>query len=676
MKHRQKCISLFLTLALLLSLTSPVVTAAEQGVKLTMEPEQENVMIGDTVSVRIRTENAFETCGCGITVYFDAAVLQPVLSDCDAAAPFAVSGPHTVSGRTALRISFLPGQETHSFEAKTLLATLRFKALTDAEKTTVSMGEAFLYDASLQELPVVMPSDLHISVQRGADSGYTVTMPGDASVTIGDTIQIPVSIGHVDGITRYNAFDISLTYDQNVLELVTANLPGVTISAVNGKLNVLCYGEPRDAGSVPFVLKFRALKVGDGSICITSARVDHSENAVMQNAPQATLVDGETKIRVTGYPVSLPGGFSGNHTAVPDQDYTFYRPDDVMEYTVTATVNASAVPVNDNGDGSYTIPGKYVTGPILVKAAYAGKFFRVTLDTDLTGETKAQFGVDYTATLHKEAGYTYSVRITINGRGYSGYGIYSGQYVIPGRDINGDIVFAVTKTKIEHNAPEHVEVMFEGSGAGAAEECEQIVQIGGSYAVVLKEEQGYSYQVSYRLPDGTLVAVQPGDDGIYLIENVTEPLVIVIEKTLDIRISVHTFVNLDEMTVFLVLASAELEEGKILTFGGAPMYYSSRYGAWVYLEISEDPTVNKDEFAVQSGQRTQIGTDCDVNASGEVDINDVQLVYDIYNARHETFEHVSILKFIYADINGDKTVNVQDAAALVGIILAGKEGRA
>ncbi|NLL22396.1 MAG: hypothetical protein GX260_01260 [Tissierellia bacterium] len=54
--------------------------------------------------------------------------------------------------------------------------------------------------------------------------------------------------------------------------------------------------------------------------------------------------------------------------------------------------------------------------------------------------------------------------------------------------------------------------------------------------------------------------------------------------------------------------------------------------------------------------------------SGLVDINDAQLVYDIYNGKYQDFTVVVMQKFLYADVNADKIVNVTDAAAVVAAI--------
>lgn len=765
MKLKQKVISVLLMIALLLSAAGPYTAAAAQNIPLSMELSADTVAVGETVTLTVRTEQAFSVRGAGITVYYDETLLQPDLTASSAAVPFTVSGPVEVGGKKALRISFLPQENAVAFDANDVLAILQFKALSMTDSTELSVGAAYLYDGDLQMISVNLPDAACLQIKKpngfvpvtgvtldktevtlaegasttltasvtpadateqrvvwsssdpkvatvsdgriktlsqgtaiitavtkdggftasctvrvvAADAGYTVTMPSDSSVSIGETVKIPVAIGHVDKTTGYNAFDIAIEYDPQVLELVSTQLSGVTISTTPGKVEVLCYGETKPAGSVPFVLEFQALRTGDTKVSITSARVDNSENAVIQNASQATVLDGVTRIRITGYPVSLPNGFTGADTAIPQEDYTFYRPDDSLEYTVSATVGGKPVPVEDKGDGSYTIRGTYVTGPIIITASKTGKHFKVTLGTDMTGSSTAQFGTDYGAMLNKEPGYVYQVRITISGKPYTGYGVFDGQYVIPGNDITGDIVFTVTKTKIGLPDGEYLDVTISGSGAGVAESNESIVAEGETYTLVLKPEAGYAYHVSYQMGNGEWMTLMPDANGDYAIKNVTADLHILVEKSLAVQTSIHNYLTLDKQTMLLVLAHLELEEGKVLTCHGEAMYYSESYNAWAYLLITDssmDTVQNQLVFAIAEGTRQVIKQHhYDINGSGYVDINDAQLVYDIYNARQDDFLYVSMVKFLRSDVNGDKKVNVQDAAMVVQAILQEKEDR-
>lgn len=49
-----------------------------------------------------------------------------------------------------------------------------------------------------------------------------------------------------------------------------------------------------------------------------------------------------------------------------------------------------------------------------------------------------------------------------------------------------------------------------------------------------------------------------------------------------------------------------------------------------------------------------------------MDINDAQLVYDIYNGTYLDFTKVSMEKFLRADVNASKNVDSADAVVIVG----------
>ena len=58
----------------------------------------------------------------------------------------------------------------------------------------------------------------------------------------------------------------------------------------------------------------------------------------------------------------------------------------------------------------------------------------------------------------------------------------------------------------------------------------------------------------------------------------------------------------------------------------------------------------------------------DVNGTNLVDINDAQLVYNIYNAKYDSFDTTTMAMFLAADMNDSRTVTVEDAAAVVKLI--------
>lgn len=786
MKNKQRFLSLLLALTMVFSLWGPAYAVEGEGLKLSMTASQSSIKVGEAVTVTIETDKAFSTRGSGMTIYYDAEKLEPDLDRSSAAAPLQIHAV-SVNGKAALRVSFLPGLEASTFTASEPLAQIRFNALAVTEKTSISMGAAYLYDDLLTEIalerPVAIdltiePSEVYIPVTGitldksevtleegemevlkatiepiGASdptviwassdetvaivsggvvkalaegtatitattqdggftasctvtvtppyAGYTVKMPADTTSAIGGTVRIPVVISNEDGKTGYNAFDIRFTYDTDVLELTSATLPGVTVTAKDGKINVLGYGEDRAAGSVPFTLEFKALKLEATEVKITSARVDNSGNAVVKNASLATLIDDTTVITVTGYPVTLPEGFKGESTATPGEAYTFTEPDDYYDYTVRVTVGGKEVTVTKNNDGSYTIPAELVIGEIIVTATKTGKTFNVTLGTDMTGSATAQYGTAYVATIDRDESYRYTVTVTIGGKDYTGYAASGKTYTIPGEDITGEIVFKVEKTLIvpvnppgptdptkpsdpsdptEPTKPTtYHSVTFAGSAAGAAQGNATSVAHGSSYTFTLKKQTGYNYQVTYTMGGTAGETVWPNGNGTYTIANVTAPLVINIEKTLNIEISVHEYLTLDEKTVFLVLADAVLGSGSVFTYDGNVMHYSEGYGAWCYLVITdEDLDLSKVQSLVRiSAQSNRVleSTDLDVDRNGRVDWDDAQLVYDLYNAKYDTFDAVNMSKFLSADVNGDGKLDVRDVAQIAWAIWRSEEER-
>lgn len=61
--------------------------------------------------------------------------------------------------------------------------------------------------------------------------------------------------------------------------------------------------------------------------------------------------------------------------------------------------------------------------------------------------------------------------------------------------------------------------------------------------------------------------------------------------------------------------------------------------------------------------------DGDVNQTTSVDINDAQLVWNMYKAEYSNFDTVNIRKFLEADMSGNRTVDTSDAVAIVNMIV-------
>ena len=406
---------------------------------------------------------------------------------------------------------------------------------------------------------------------------------------------------------------------------------------------------------------------------ITSAKVDIGSQAVGSDAPAAFLLDDTTVIKVTGYTVTLGEGLSGESTVAPGADYTFTAIDaDNYDYVISATMGGEATTANDNGDGTYTIPG--VTGNLVINAAMTPKSYNVTVEGtgagDVTAADKATYNTDYTFTVTEDGNYTYNTTVTVGGKAYTLGTPENGKYTIPGTDIKGDIVISVTKTVkpssvVSVTKPDYVK------GNDTATK-------GQDYTFTVDKEEGYDYSeptVKVGDVDVTDKVVKNGD-GSYTIpgSTITGNITIEVTKTAAVAVDVAQYLTLDGKVMYLVTASGTLPEGQVAKYDGMSMFWSEKYNAYAYLVISADnlEAVKAEAAAkVKVAEGTSAGTvdySGDVNGTGLTDVNDAQLTYDMYNTKYSSFDVVSMLKFLNADVSGDKKVNTADATAIVNLI--------
>lgn len=555
---------------------------------------------------------------------------------------------------------------------------------TSSDETKVTVENGVLTALAVTEEPVIImasaggfTAECTVSVVYPPDAGYIVAMPEDKTAVVGDTVTISPVIGNAEEMKVYNAYDLTLSYDPAMLLLTSTQLEDITVTTGNGSVHLIHYGPDMAIDTAPFSLTFQTLKTGETAVTVTAARVDHSQNAVLSNAAKAALYPGETKITIGGYPVSLPDDFTGETVVEPGTDYTFEARDPLYDYSFDgSTMGGQSVTVKDNGDGTFTIEN--VTGKLVIQSQKEGKTFDVVLGTDMTGNAAAQYMTDYTATLHEDDNYTYSVHITIDGNYYNGFTRSGDTYTIPGEDITGKIIFTVTQKEIGTTPPSvtYYDVTFEGNGAGEAAGNTASAAAGSSYSFTLNKEAGYRYAVTYTMGGGDEKSVRPDADGIYTIKNVTGDLKITVTKELDEQdysVEVYRYITLnDGKTMYLVLLSGGLDDSKVYTYAGTPMYYSEVYDAWSILTVETSRLTAGNatkQIGVQSGQMDVIDSAAyDVNQTGLVDINDAQLVYDMYNSKYEDFTVINMHRFLNADVNADKKVTVTDAAGVVSAI--------
>ena len=387
----------------------------------------------------------------------------------------------------------------------------------------------------------------------------------------------------------------------------------------------------------------------------------------------------------------------GNPKAEAGKDYTFKLANGLDGNCMTVSYTVGGVDkgtLTQGADGSYTIPAGEITGDITITAV--GKTYTVAKagtgadDVALNGNT-ATYGTNYTFTLTPEANYAYTVTVTAGGKTVTPTLDADGKiYTINGKDITGNVVITVTK---EANK---AQINFAGSGVADVVNgsTSQIVEPGQEFKFSIHKEDGYAYTVTAAKANGTTVTVTDNGDGTYTIAGADiaagDVITVTVEKKLietKYTIEVNEFVKLDAnaegkaQSVFLITAKlngdAKLADGKVLAYGNNAMFQNAeRYdGAYAYLVISDKMLDEVKAEAEKAGRITEVDataqtfkSDGDVNGTGLVDINDAQLVYNIYKAKYDSFDNTTMAMFLAADMNDSRTVTVEDAAAVVAKI--------
>jgi len=674
MKIFKKSMSLLLAVVMVFGLA---VTAFAEATTATLSvtASKTNPTVGEEFSVYLNSSDDIGSIGAfQMDLYYDQDLFEYV------GAETAFTPNHNTNKDTGARFIRLTWLDLTSQTVipKGQFCELKFKVLKAGsyhfELTTCKISD---YQGGAIMNVATAPGSVDVTaVEAPQFEGYAVSASEDKTVAVGETAEVKVTVSNSDAaVTTYNAYDLTLTYDTAKLEYVTcaAADTDAVVKEENGTVRIIGYGADKTLDTAAATLTFKAKGIGDAEVKITAAKIDLGSNAPDKDAPDATILDDTTVISIGGYTVTLGEGLSGESTVAPNADYTFTATDaDNYDYVISATMGGETVTANDNGDGTYTIPG--VTGNLVISAVMTPKSYNVTVAgsgaADVTAAAKATYNTDYTFTVTEDANYTYTTSVTVGGKAYTLGNAENGTYTIPGTDIKGDIVITVEKnvkpsTKVNVTKPDYVK----GEDTAAK---------GQDYGFTIDKEDGYEYSEPTVKVGGVDVTDQvvKNEDGSYTIPGsaVTGDITIEVTRTAAKTVEVTEYITLNSKSMYLVTVSGTLPAGQVAKYDGMSMYWSEKYDAYAYLVVSADGLEAVKTEAAQKvtvAEGTSAGTvdySGDVNGTKLIDVNDAQLTYDMYNAKYDSFDAVSMLKFLNADVNGDKTINTQDAAAIVNLI--------
>lgn len=557
----------------------------------------------------------------------------------------------------------------------------------------------------------IIPAGSSITVPK-TETGYSVSMGADQQVVSGQQVRIPVTVASSEKkITGFNAYDMTFTYDPTALTLNTkadadAN---VTVEDNNGTVRVRRYGDAVPLGEA-LALEFTAKATATSTVKLTNAKFDLDANSINFDALDAAISDADTVVNANNFTVTLPDAFTSDETRlVPNGGSFTFKPVD-SHYTYTFTVKMGDTVTEGltfGANDTYTIEN--ISGN--VEVTYTGKTPKQydveyvfgdkdpLLEKDVTkGPDKAIYLQDYSVIVTPRAGLSYWIHYEIR---YPN-GTRSDQvsltpvanadgtitYTIPGSKIDGTVYFIISTNKVTGYA-----VLVTGNGAeDQAPGNGTSVPRDMPYYLQLNERENCTYTVTaYYQPIDSITAVNmPAKvrslgNGKYVVDPTPDTtlsgyarswrLVVNVEKVSQNaeEVSVSRYLELNDKTMMLITVKGTPEGGKAFTYDGNTMYKVNTYGAdqyaWLVI-VGKGQTLTQEEAAAKvaisaADNVVTITQGFDVNMTGKVDVNDAQLVYDMYNGTYSDFTKVSVEKFLRADVNATKVVDHADAVAIV-----------
>ena len=731
----KRILALFMAVVLAVGFIPSAAFAAEGDSPMVITTvDKTTVKPGETVAVTYKLDHDLDAMTqLTIILRFDVSLFQFVSTNIDDSVWFdnpSVNNTSVSGNNGFVRLREYKNSNTDTIAAGTL-CTMTFKALEEISNAQAALfynnntgllkssikvnntlyavdGTGFANGVDDPITVAIIPSSSSITVPK-VETGYSVSMGADQQVAAGQQVRIPVTVASGEkGITGFNAYDMTFTYDPAALTLNTKTgaAANLTVEDNNGTVRVRRYGDAVPLGEA-LALEFTAKATASSTVKLTNAKFDLDANSINFDAPDAAISDADTVVNANNFTVTLPDAFTSDETRlVPNGGSFTFKPVD-SHYTYTFTVKMGDTVkecLTFGADDTYTIEN--ISGNVEVTCTgKTPKQYDVTykIDTDVEQDvTKGPEAVtylnDYSFTVTPRAGYSYRVIYNVDNGDPFVHTVIAVPtanddgtltYTIPGKEIVGGV-----KIWISANTESGIPVVFTGNGVeDAASGNASSMGKNMPYYFTLNQRESCDYTVTaYYQPLSTPTAskrpatVRSLGNGKYVVEAVNYNdylygyarswnLVVKVEKVSHSaeEVTVSKYLELNDKTMMLVTVKGTPEGGSAFTYDGNTMYKVEGYGtdryAWLVI-VDKGRTLTQEEAAAKvaisaADNVVTITLGFDVNMTGKVDVNDAQLVYDMYNGTYSDFTKVSVEKFLRADVNATKVVDHTDAVAIV-----------
>lgn len=596
-------------------------------------------------------------------------------------------------------------------EARDYTFTLNLSQMEDGDfesilpTTTTATTTYTISGVNAEPEPPTIPTE----VAYTADLSSTST-----AVKVGDTITVDILVGGTN--KGFASSELELTYEGLTFvsgsSMTLTDDTAATITGAGGTVKIVDYGKSytwEDGQTVAaYTLTFTvdAIQGDEGTASVTiadnGAALSTAAAAASADLTAATVTVATKEFAVTpaDLTVTLPDGFTGDTTIEYNEgSVTIEAEDKNYDYTLSASNGT----LTDNQDGTWTLTG--VTENVTVSITKQDpKTYTITfnnLDHIQNAESLGAVNNAVSFTYNPDATFSFVLKddvdaTTTDGTVYTVASIVyeaggnvtftppttgtNRTYTISGANITGNIVITTSAQTV---TADQFTVTLPTGYDNELKADPTVVDKDGSTTLTLTPEAGYKYTIKYTMGNNVEETLATGvnEATTYTIESITANVTVTVTKEFDetsVTVTVDKYLELNGQDIYLVTVTGDLE----YTYDGNVMYYSAKYnngqGAYVYLIIEaagSDTTalttqaLAKIGLASSTDTVTEIVYTGDVNKTTNIDANDAQLVWNIYNDKlYSNFDALSMEKFLRADVQGDGDIDINDASEIINTI--------